>query len=377
MSTIRIAAYCFIVFSIVFSIFTITRILTTFHLSDFARYRQVVLDIQNHQNPYDNPTTDLTYPPTAFFLFFTVGLIPTRIAEIVWTLISWSALIGTLFILLNIIESKISWFHYFLVYSFAMSAFPVKFTLGMGQVNLILLLLISLCFLFYRQKRHYAAGIVLAIASAIKLTPIILIIFFLKKRALKVVMSTGITLFVLMLLAVLFFGFNLTDQYFREILPSIPTVGNGMYYNQALTGFLARLHIANTYAWYIQISVFTLLIAISFILTKPYGKSPVIECMEYGLFITAMLIGNGFSWQHHFVMLIIPYTALFTALLNKNRKPATVFSLVLISYLLVAYNIKIPSLFTGFSILLLSHVLYGSVLLYFLLVAFLSNQKRT
>ncbi len=362
----RILIYLFIIFAIAFSLFTIARILLTFQLFDFVNvYYPAIQDILNGRNLYDNPATDVNYPPTTFLFLFPFGLIPIDIAQKIWTILSFSALIGSIFVILKAVTKKFSLFTFLFIYSFSVLSFPVKFTLGMGQINLLLLLLISLCFLFYQRKQFHIAGILLGIASGIKLIPLILLLFFLRKKAFGVVGAALITFVVLGTLGILLFGEGLTRQYLFEVLPNIPTSGNSVYYNQALTGFLARLAIPNEVASIINYLLLGILLLISFVVTNPKTKNISREFMEYGVFIIAILIGGGLAWQHHFVLLIIPYTTLLLSLFDGKEKRFSIHFIVLfISYILVAFNIKTPQAFSGVSAFLLSHVFYGTVILY-------------
>lgn len=372
----KLLVYAFIIFSVAFSIFTVVRILFTFQLFDFVNvYYPSIQDILHSRNLYHNPLTDVNYPPTTFLFLFPFGLIPIEVAQKIWTILSFSALIGSIFVILKAVTKKLPLLTFLLIYSFAMLSFPVKFTFGMGQINLILLFLLSLCFLSYQRKKSYLAGIFLGVACAIKLTPVFLLLFFLRKRAFRVVASVLVTILSVFILAMLLFGQTLIWQYFTSVLPNIPTVGNSVYYNQALTGFLARMAIPNDIAGIINYLFFAILLVTSFVLTSPKTQKPLSELMEYGIFITVILIGAGLSWQHHFVLLIIPYTALFLSILVKKEKLLLLSLLLFLSYLLVAFNIKNPEAFSGFSRIVLSHVLYGAIVLYFLLANALRLKK--
>ncbi len=370
----RIAVYFFIVFSVAFSIFTLIRILLAFQLFDFVNvYYPSIQDILHGRNLYDNPATDVNYPPTTFLFLFPFGLISIDIAQKIWTILSFSSLVGTIFVILKVATKRFSLLTFLLIYSFSMLSFPVKFTLGMGQVNLILLFLLSLCFFFYQRKQFYVAGILLGVASSIKLIPIFLLLFFIRKKAFGVVGACIITFISLGVFSMFLFGESLIRQYIFEVLPNISTAGNSAYYNQAFTGFLSRIAVPNDIARIINYSLLGVLLFVSFILTNPKTQNALRELMEYGIFVTAILIGGGLAWQHHFVLLIIPYTALF--LFIKSERRLLLFSVPLLSYLLVAFNIKNPEAFLGISTIFLSHVLYGTIVLYFLLVNALRLKK--
>ena len=94
-------------------------------------------------------------------------------------------------------------------------------------------------------------------------------------------------------------------------------------------------------------------------------------CLIFGTLITLNLIVNTFSWQHHFVLLIIPFFATYFAIKKLKNKKVYLLNLV-ISYILVSINIKDPNVLP---IILKSHVLFGSLLLLFIQLKFLSSDK--
>lgn len=364
----------FIIFSFIYSILTIVKIISLPYLLDFAFYYQALQPDLGSYNPYNNGKFVLNYPPTAFLFFLPFSLIPYRIAEIIWTLLSYFALLGSIYFLLKSINKRVSIFIYLLIYSLAFLSFPIKFNLGMGQVNFFILLFLCLNFFFYQKKRPYISGMFLAFAIAVKLTPMFLLLFFLKKRNFKIIFSTIATIIVLGIAAAVLFGENLMGIYFFEVFPKIPTIGNDVYYNQALTGLLARVHLLPYFSFVINYLSFIVLMGVSFMLVKSHKQAPLVELIKYSLFIVAVLIGGGLAWQHHLALLIIPYTALTILLIKSKVKLSRLFFLF-ISYLLVSLNIKNPQLFLGFSVFILSHALYGLVILYLLLLSSVANLK--
>ena len=72
---------------------------------------------------------------------------------------------------------------FLILLSLALISFPVKFTLGMGQMNLIAFAFLISSYLFYKEKKTNLAGLLLG--NAFLLKPILgfsLIFFVLKKR---------------------------------------------------------------------------------------------------------------------------------------------------------------------------------------------------
>jgi len=367
----------FLSLAIIFSAFTVVRIICQFELQDFSVYYQGVQNFLSRQNPYMNSQPEkYIYPPSSLVFLAPIGWLPYRLAEDVWTLISFVSVMIAIIVLFKSLNKKKSLIIFLMVFGFFMLSFPAKFTLGMGQINMFILLLISLSFYFFRRKRSYLSGIFLAIALAIKLTPIVLLLFYIRKKQWKIVISCLVFSFAFNLSGMLFLGTSATGDYWNNVFPYIPTIGNAAYYNQALTGWLARSLIPDSISKVINYLVFGSLLLISFVKTNTTLESPESELSEYGLFILSVLIGSGLAWQHHFVITLIPFTALIFSTKSWGKRFCLLTFLLLLAYILIALNIKDPSVIASnyFSKFLLSHALYGSVLLYILLIISLKLQ---
>lgn len=375
----KLALLAFVILSTLFSIFTVVRIMLNFQLQDFSVYYRGTQDYLSQRNPYPANPKDgaVIYPPISVVILAPFGLLPYELAENAWTAASYLSLVTTIIILLKSIGPKISVLNFFVLHSLLMLSFPVKFTLGMGQINLLLLLLVALSFYFFQKERQYLSGSMLALAASIKLSPVILLLFYVRKKQWKTVVSF-LALFILLNgVGLILLGTQATQDYWMDILPSIPTVGNASYYNQALTGWLSRAFIPDFTAKIVNYIVFGGLLFFSFCNTATHRRSATLELGEYGLFLLSTLIGIGLAWQHHFVTALIPFIALGLLLFEKQRKRKTLLvGLMLVAYLLIALNIKNPSSISGFGhTLLLSHALYGAFLLYGLLMFCLADRK--
>jgi alpha-1,2-mannosyltransferase len=245
-------------------------------------------------------------------------------------------------------------------------AFPVKWTFGMGQVNNLILLLLVATFGFYKQRKNLWSGISLGLAVVLKLTPVFLLGLFLVKRKWRIVFSSLATILSLNLLAGLAFGFDLTSAYFFKIIPNLfGGAGKEVYYNQAMSGFIARGIADYNLRFYLSSFFFILILGISYWSVTKRGK---LGSLDFSLLIMASLLINSLSWQHHFVWAIFPFLAVL-AFLRKKRTNQKLGLLLLTSYLLIAFNIKNPAIFRSIFLgpLILSHVFFGALILFGLL----------
>src|SRR3990172_5576573 len=88
---LRSIAIVFIFFCVVFSLFTLFRILLLYRLLDFGVYYQAVEKIINGCNPYVSSVGEMVfiYPPTALLFLLPLHFFPISIAEDLWTLTSF------------------------------------------------------------------------------------------------------------------------------------------------------------------------------------------------------------------------------------------------------------------------------------------------
>jgi hypothetical protein len=110
-----------------------------------------------------------------------------------------------------------------------------------------------------------------------------------------------------------------------------------------------------------RILISLVLVSVSFLIVwlKNSKKTEVINLI-LSLLITLSVLINNFSWQHHFVWLLFPFITILYFI--KNKKLARYYYLILgISFFLVSLNLKTPG---DFSLLFISHVFYGSIMLW-------------
>lgn len=366
----------FILVSFSFSIFTVVRILDQFQLQDFRLYYLGAQAILLGKNPYTE-VQGVIYPPISLVLLTPFATLPMELAEDVWTIFSLTALLISIYLLLQI-SKTFSVRNFFVVFGLTMLSFPVKFNLGMGQINLLLLLLTCLAFYWYRKRKLVLAGSALALAAALKLTPLLLLLFFLKKKQWRLILSSLVAFGLLNGLGVLLLGPSVTTDYWQKIFPAIPTVGNAIYYNQALTGWLARAQVDNQPAQVINHLVLGGLLVTSWFFTRAKRQSVAVELSELGLLMITILVGTGLAWQHHYVALLVPFFSL-VIMTTKLKRSKTVYLIAIgISYLLITVNLKNPLAIQGlWQQIVLSHVLIGALLLYAILLMRLRRQVLT
>lgn len=322
---------------------------------------------------------DINYPPTTLFLFVPLSFLPIFPGQIIFSLASIASLILAIVLVVKSLNLKLSLKERLFILPLIFLSFPVKWTLGLGQINNLILLLIVLSFYFFRKRKEVLSGVSLGLAGALKITPGLLMICFLINKRFKVFMATVVTLGLLFLSSGLVFGFNLISEYFLKVVPGIFCQGSkGIYYNQAFSGFLGRLTMAERFQ---SLGSLVLVIIIFLIIFSVLKREKNVNALSYSLVISTILLINSFSWQHHFVWLLFPFLTVLGLLKSsfsgRDKKLISLWSIA--SYVLISYNIKQPQKYEGTVLgrILLSHVFLGNFLLFVILIYLIKQQRRS
>jgi len=352
---------------LVYSFISLIRIITT-KAPDFEIFYYSTLDFVKGINPYTdkNLFTIYNYPPETNLIYLPLILFSYQTAQAIYILLSYLAIFFIVFYSLKIIKLKSSFLTYWLIVCLALLSFPVKFTLGMGQANLLAYLLLIVSYHFFQQKKDFPAGLFLGIAVIFKPIFIFVSLFYFLQKSYKTIFTTTAVIFVLAMIVFLirpdFHAF-----YFKALTGNVFSFsGTEVYYNQGALGFISRLTPdINTRKISLYIFDFLAILLTTYYLTKHKLKKE----LQFAIVLTLLPIVNTMSWQHHFVVLIFPFILAYYLLKNKK----VLISILALTYLLVSFNIKKPVYGSFLFSLILSHQFLGAVLLYLLLISNKSN----
>jgi hypothetical protein len=215
-----------------------------------------------------------------------------------------------------------------------------------GQVNLLVTALAVAHVYCWAKGRKGLSALVLALAVAIKITPILLLAFHIAKLRLKYSLAClGLTA-AIMLISFAPFG-SQADKAFKEFY--FRTLANGQGFNlayhgnQSLQGAVERLsgntEVTNPSSLTVR-AIALLLFALAFFAASRRRD----ELLSSLPFFCLMVILSPLSWKQHFVMLILP-TAFLTG--RALREPWTGMKKVLLATLaclFALFNLTSPKL---------------------------------
>lgn len=319
------------------------------------------------QNPYrpGEGFTEFLYPPYALLFFMPLSFFPYELAGKLWVALSVVLLFISVLLLNAAVEGRKLFKNTLVIFGLAGLSFPIKFTLGMGQSNVLLLFFVTVAIWFFYKKREYFSGFLLGLAFALKPFPVLLLPYFIFLQRWRFVTLTVIVFIIVNMFSLLFMETHIFTDYFSYILPSTALSWKADYYNQALSGFVARLIADEGLRNFIRLlGTLCFLGLTAFVIWSQRKRKKRLFDIEIGLVVAVSLLINSFSWQHHFVFLLVPFTFLFHRYI-KERPDKWQILFFLVSFGLVATNLAEPD---SYPVLLQSHVFYGTVILWFLLI---------
>ncbi len=211
-----------------------------------------------------------------------------------------------------------------------------------GNINLFVALLALAGIYAFTRGRDITAGLLLALAAAVKVTPALLIAYFLYKRQWKLSLAAaaGLVLF-LVVIPVLVQGPGAAWTQFiswkSEYIDPYTLRGEvfSTQINQALPGLLYRLtvdsvgiedgdihqrvnllNLSYTQArWLIRLSTAAILLVMGWLFRKKItDRTALPQVAEYALVFSAMLILCERTWKAHCVIALLPVAVLASSL---------------------------------------------------------------
>ena len=237
-----------------------------------------------------------TYPPFAALLMTVMALPPAALTVGLWTGLGVAALALTVRVFAVEVGHRPTPGLLALVTVGMLALDPVRETLEFGQVNLVLMALVSYDLLAHRGRW---VGVLVGVAAGIKLTPLVFVVllYALGRRsdAVRATLAFAGTVLV---------GFLVVPRsasaYWLEAIWDSERVGNLEYVrNQALSGTLTRLtqHEPSTGVWLVVAGAAGATLLALAVAWWRRGARDVGVLLAAG----AMLLCSPISWDHHFV----------------------------------------------------------------------------
>lgn len=283
-----------------------------------------------------NTTLGFTYPPFAALVMLPMAGLSTKVAGWFNVFASLAALTAVLAAVLVPIAKRAGWSCWFtvaLAVPLATAIEPVRETLGYGQVNLLLFALVMVDMVGLRRRSRGSAtggswpvrlwrsgawaGAGIGLASAIKLTPALFIVYLVITRQWRAAATAVGTAFAVTVGA-FFLARHESLAYFGSVIWHTERVGAAdMTPNQSLAGVLARIYDSVETPGLLWLAFSLLLLAVG--LSR--ARTAHAEGDELTAFTLVGLTANvisPISWSHHLVYVLPAIIVLADAALRRR-----------------------------------------------------------
>ncbi|MEA2636484.1 MAG: alpha,2-mannosyltransferase [Chloroflexota bacterium] len=283
------------------------------HHQDFGVYLGAARDILHGQPLYSaflhHPFPDATlrpayiYPPSFALLIAPIGLLPDAVAAAVWMAIEQASLAVAVVVVLHWLRPT-RWAVAALLFA-TLTFYPLWVDVVQGQANLLVLLLVTVGIVGVLRGRP-AFGAAIGAAAALKLTPLILVVWLLFDRRFR---AAAFVLggFAILTGAGLLLRFQDTLAYVGQVFPALAG-GTAFYANQSLAGVLDRTMTSNPYTqpWFALSWGSVLLIVVAVILISWWWWQTRRQATHHraAAFLPLIPLLSSVTWTHHLVIVL-------------------------------------------------------------------------
>jgi hypothetical protein len=153
------------------------------------------------------------YSPFFALLIYPLTLIPVEIAGTIWSLLSFLMLARTFILIQKLLLPDAKKKNLIYCLTFAALVFPLYSNFHMTQMSaFILYAIFESCYFVFHKKQPLAGAALLALAINIKILPVVFIFYFLYRKAFKAAGFTVLFTIVLLLLPMLFLGYDYNSE---------------------------------------------------------------------------------------------------------------------------------------------------------------------
>jgi len=222
---------------------------------------------------------------------------------------------------------------------------PMTDTLAFGQIDLALLLTLTVALWALRADRDILAGVLIALGTLFKIYPVLLLAFLVVKRRWWGLAGFALGMLLFNGVAVAVMGWEMHRVYLTEILPSIGGTTSWVE-NQTISGFLARFVASPTESEIFKNRALALLglgisgligLAGCVLVLPPARSRDTSFALQYSLFALLMVLVVPAAWMHYETLLFLPFAALLQHVADREMSLPRAVALAL-SFGLIGYG---------------------------------------
>lgn len=275
------------------------------YLLDLDVYREAAAVAWSGGDLYAQVFTDVglpyLYPPFAILFLSPLVTLSEVSAQLIWTALTLAAVIGYALICVN--NFAAARFHtptvYAVTIAFTLAMEPTESGISFGQVNIMLAMFLALD-LSHRTGR-IPQGVLTGIAAAVKLTPLLLLAYFLATRRYKPALWTAGSFLACSAVAAIVFP-KASWVYWSGTFLESDRVGVSYISNQSINGLLQRLlgqTGASQLSWLLLAAVVT-----GGTMLVGHHLHDDFPHLTDALALAAILLVSPISWTAHWILIL-------------------------------------------------------------------------
>lgn len=287
------------------------------------------------------------HPPAAVLIALPFGSVRYFDALRAWNIVSLVCAAIALACLIGRPGFSLSGSERLLVCGLLLSSSVLETQVLHGQLNGLLLLLLTGAWLADRHERPMVAGVCVGVATALKLFPGLLVLFFLARKQWTAAIAAVVSFLMLNSVAAGVLGIEAFRDYLLVVMPQANRFCD-TWPNASLLGFLKRLldgafgqttplvH-SPWLARVLWVAMGTAALALTWRATAR-SRLPDNQRAAFAVWISLMLLVSPITWDHYFLLAVLPLIGLWKQTTGRIRTPnlflicATVLLVVLSPY---------------------------------------------
>ncbi|WP_066314448.1 glycosyltransferase family 87 protein [Bacillus sp. FJAT-29814] len=262
-------------------------------------------EVKENYNTDLPPNACYLYPPHFAVFFSWLGLFSFNDAEYIWNLLlSLLYIIGLLLFIKLIFKEKNYKFIISLVVLLSLLHYPFVFdTLLSNSNRLIFFLVAVMIYLLYEREKDFFAGIPLGLAIVFKVTPAIILVFYLIKGKVKLAIGTFISILICTLIVISTIGWRtLWNFSTKDFWNFNKKLGHfGVPYDNSIQGIISTYvpDAPSNILFFIYFFIFFLLYI--YLLQRSNHQK-----FEIGIIVISPLIFSPHLEVHHLILSMFP-----------------------------------------------------------------------
>lgn len=267
------------------------------------------------------------HPPTAVIIALPFGLLSYGSAFLLWNWLSVAALTASAILILR--ETGIRFSRWAILPALTLAiGNPLLQHIACGQLGTLLLLLITVAWVADRRGYTATAGALLAVATAVKLFPGFLFLYFMLKGKWRAVVAGGLTFVAAIGLTLAILGPQAFEDYVKYAMPEVGKYRR-TWANASLDGFWIRLLsaesdrtiplVAGRVLPRVAYAVSAAIVVGVTSLVVRRSRTKESNDLAFGLQLVAMLLVSPITWDHYFLLLTLPTILVVHYLASNDR----------------------------------------------------------